>query len=340
MAKDPWDWTEADLQRLVDDQVMESLTLEYKACASLTNDDKAKEELSTDVSAFANATGGTIIYGVQEGKKDRKHLPVQLDIGYDPQILSREWLENVIQSTVHPRIEGLRIHPVPLATGRISYVVWIPQSDRGHMAADKRYYKRQNFRRVPMEDYEVRDVMHRASGPDLELVVHIQGVTIGPDVVIPVSSHRNPNDPSQRVGTMTIGATVVNHADTPAEYAVFRLFFGDGIEILALPSGFKQSDDATSCVVHTAINAIQVPGQTITLNYGIPAKMPLWSGISWGIVDHARIRLPLNQPCVFISEVRSPRMISRSTVSTLLYNGTTVSVLPMQPAHLVSSNNP
>jgi hypothetical protein len=155
--------TEADLQRLVDDAIQESLTLDYKASPALAKDSKSRDELCKDVSALANSAGGQIIYGLEE--KDQK--PFRIDDGAAGGI-SREWIEQVIDSNVQPRILGLVIVPIQLAKG-YAYVITVPQStSRGaHQAPDKKYYKRQNFQSVAMEDYEIRDVMKRATTPDL-----------------------------------------------------------------------------------------------------------------------------------------------------------------------------
>ena len=153
------------------------MTLDYKASPSLTKDNKARDELCKDVSAFANSAGGQIIYGIEE--RDRK--PVKVDQGSD---VTREWIEQVIDSNVQPRIEGLLITPVPVGNGRHAYVLTIPQASgrAPHQAPDHKYYKRQNFQSVPMEDYEIRDAFRRATTPDLyvelsfamELIANIQ----------------------------------------------------------------------------------------------------------------------------------------------------------------------
>jgi hypothetical protein len=41
--------TKADLQRLVDDNIQESLTLDYKDSAALAKDDRSRNELCKDV---------------------------------------------------------------------------------------------------------------------------------------------------------------------------------------------------------------------------------------------------------------------------------------------------
>ena len=167
--RQPWEWNETDLQSLIRDGVQESLSLDYKQSDSLSRSDGKKTELSKDVSAFANSAGGTIVYGMVE----RDQLPTELDQGFDPKDISREWLEQVINSRIQPRIDGIRIKSVDLTSthpGRVAYVVSVPQSLRApHQASDWRYYRRFNFQSVPMEDYEIRDVARRATVPVLEL---------------------------------------------------------------------------------------------------------------------------------------------------------------------------
>src|SRR5258708_28643064 len=56
---------ESDLQALVDNQVTERKTTEYKE-ALPGNADGDKKEFLADVSSFANASGGDLIYGIKE----------------------------------------------------------------------------------------------------------------------------------------------------------------------------------------------------------------------------------------------------------------------------------
>ncbi len=51
----------------------------------------------------------------------------------------------------------------------MAYVITIPQATTNapHQAPDNKYYYRQNFQSVPMEDYQVRDTMRRATTPEL-----------------------------------------------------------------------------------------------------------------------------------------------------------------------------
>lgn len=156
---------ESDLQELISLGVQESTSIEYKRCAALQNTEVSKNELSKDISAFANAAGGSIIYGMVE----ENNLPIALDIGFEAQgPIRREWLDQVIASRIQPRIDGLVIRPIPLLgvnAGRNAFVIDIPQSHTAHQAADKRYHKRHNFTVAAMEDYEIRDVLNRAKSP-------------------------------------------------------------------------------------------------------------------------------------------------------------------------------
>ena len=55
----------SDLQSLVENQVPEGKTIDYKQ-ALPGNSDSDKREFLADVSSFANAVGGNLIYGIKE----------------------------------------------------------------------------------------------------------------------------------------------------------------------------------------------------------------------------------------------------------------------------------
>ena len=163
-------WTEAKLRNFITGGIEESLTLEYKAAEALDRSEYKKKEITKDVSAMANAAGGLLIYGIGESSNaDKRYLPEKItpvNRGEFP----REWVEQIING-IRPRIDGIVIHAVNLSSGAsdVAYVVEIPQSFTAHQASDHRYYKRFNFQSVPMEDYEVRDVMFREQTPDITL---------------------------------------------------------------------------------------------------------------------------------------------------------------------------
>jgi predicted HTH transcriptional regulator len=158
--------TKADLQRLVDEALEESLTLDYKASPALTRDGKGPDELCKDVTALANSAGGQLVYGIEEDKVTRK--PSRVDDGViDPKI-TREWMEQILNSRVQPRLNGVQTARIDMENGKFGYVISVPQSQTGpHQAPDQKYYKRFDLQSVPMHDYEIKDIMRRATTPDL-----------------------------------------------------------------------------------------------------------------------------------------------------------------------------
>ncbi|TPQ31542.1 hypothetical protein C2U70_23885 [Bradyrhizobium guangdongense] len=209
--------TKADLQRLVDEGLEESLILDYKASPALSKESKARDELCKDVSAMANSAGGQIVYGIEE--KNQK--PVRVDDGNS--VVSREWIEQVIDSNVQPRIQGLIITPIKLETG-YSYVITIPQStSRGaHQAPDKKYYKRQNFQSSAMEDYEIRDIMRRTTRPDLFLKLLLPR---GDNASIQLGAHQELSEP------LALRVAVGNNSDQPAFHVVVQIAVSTEITI-------------------------------------------------------------------------------------------------------------
>ncbi|WP_158620233.1 MULTISPECIES: helix-turn-helix domain-containing protein [Corallococcus] len=182
--KKPWEWAEEDLLELINSQVQESLTLDYKASKALDRTEKVKDEITKDVSALANSAGGTLVYGIPENKQTR--MAERIDEGVDPAVVTREWLDQVINSGIQRRIDGVRIQQIPLtksSPGRVAYVVHVPQSVRApHQARDKLFYKRFEYQSKPMEEYEIRDVSRRQEVPDLRVTFHLS-----------LSGHSTPN---------------------------------------------------------------------------------------------------------------------------------------------------
>lgn len=163
------EWSFDDLTKFIAFEPRENRYVELKSSAALQRTNDRVLELSKDVSAFANSVGGIIIYGVRE---DKERGVVEIDEGVSETEISKEWLEHEIDGNVRPRIPDLIIHVIRLPNrqnDRVAYVVVIPESYTVHQAADRRYYKRYNFQKVPMEDYEVRVFMNRSRHPRMEL---------------------------------------------------------------------------------------------------------------------------------------------------------------------------
>lgn len=159
------EWDRSKLQSLIDDGIEERQDLEYKAAAALQKTDEKKREISKDVSAMANASGGTIIYGVAESQQ-HKSVPATLD-AVRRSDCSADWLSQVINGTIEPRITGVRICTVELDDSEsVAYVVEIPLSDTAHQASTLKYHRRWGTECLEMRDHEIRDVMNRRKVAD------------------------------------------------------------------------------------------------------------------------------------------------------------------------------
>lgn len=163
------EYTQADIQSLIDNNVEESVHLDFKAAPALDKNERKKEEISKDVSSFANSDGGIIVYGISENKE---HCADAFSF-VDGNEFTKEWLEQVINSKINQRIEGIEIIPVRFDNSIVKtvFVVKIPRSPNApHMCSDHRYYRRFNFSSVPMEEYEVRDLFNRRSPSSMSIL--------------------------------------------------------------------------------------------------------------------------------------------------------------------------
>lgn len=170
-------WTLDKINQYIKDGVEENLHLDYKGAGAISKKPEKKKELSKDVSAFANSDGGVIIYGVLEyNESDKKHLPEKID-PIKGQEFTKEWLEQIINSSISPRIKDIVITPIQtnnIEDNNVIYVVEIPKGITAHQSQDKRYYRRYNFESIMMDDWEIKDIINRTSKPVLEIELQAQ----------------------------------------------------------------------------------------------------------------------------------------------------------------------
>lgn len=116
--------TEADIQALIDAQVAEQKTLEYKRILPDGSNSEKKEFLA-DVSSFANTTGGYILYGIEEqAGLPTKIAGIQLD---DPDACKLR-LEDMLRNGISPRLPHVEIHSIALASGYHVLILHIQRS--------------------------------------------------------------------------------------------------------------------------------------------------------------------------------------------------------------------
>jgi hypothetical protein len=118
---------ETDLQWLVDIAFIEGSVIEYKSQLNLeTNEDI--EKVLRQVSSFANARGGDLIYGIEVSKED-KATPLkvvgQLIDNADGLI---QKIENIIRKNIRPQLSSFETRAIKLSNGNTAIVFRIKQS--------------------------------------------------------------------------------------------------------------------------------------------------------------------------------------------------------------------
>jgi hypothetical protein len=128
--------TEADLQRLVEDNVEENRQLEYKRELPGTGTEE-KKEFVRDVVSFANSAGGHIIFGIAASNgMPTAFAPISVAEIDDAKVR----LESIIRTSIEPTIQGLKIDSVKLGSGR-ALVIEIPRGLFGlHMIKNRRAF--------------------------------------------------------------------------------------------------------------------------------------------------------------------------------------------------------
>jgi len=160
-------FTEKYILDLIENEIEESIYLEFKAGDALGRSDNKRKEISKDVSAFANSDGGVIIYGLNE----KNHKAHSLSF-IDGNEFTKEWLEQIISSSIQRKISDLNIVPIRFENNidKTVYIVKIPKSfETPHMCKENRFYRRYNFESVQMEEYEIRELYNRKSIAKLQV---------------------------------------------------------------------------------------------------------------------------------------------------------------------------
>lgn len=124
LSKSIRDLTEEDLRQLIDSQVQESKTLEYKRQLP-DRLDAGKVKFLRTLAAFANTDGGDVLFGMEAEDGLPKRL-VGLQMASPDETLL--WMESVAAAAVEPRITGIQYQFVQLATGGSALVIRVPRS--------------------------------------------------------------------------------------------------------------------------------------------------------------------------------------------------------------------
>lgn len=149
---------EADLQALVGAQAPEKQTPDYKATLP-GNAESDKKDFLADVSSFANAAGGHLVYGIAEGPAPARVLTMPGLNAVDGDAAIRR-LEQIVLDGIEPRIPGLETVSVRLANGNSVIVMHVPRSwawpHRVSFSQWDRFYARRSAGKYRMDIGELR----------------------------------------------------------------------------------------------------------------------------------------------------------------------------------------
>ena len=143
----------------------ESARLEFKS-SDLFKKEKPKviEDLTREVSAFANSEGGVIVIGMRERKEGKTRVADDLDDGVAISEVPPEWLQQTVEANLSPYLPGIRFSAVRLSgarEGRVAYVIGVPKGATAYQAKDKLYYGRSEYQVQALPDHEIRLRMSR-----------------------------------------------------------------------------------------------------------------------------------------------------------------------------------
>lgn len=152
-------------QALQADDVREGPHLDYKWELPTNWNDEAKREFLADVSSFANAGGGDIVWGVEEAKDANnentgaiKALHGLPDLNEDA--VTRN-MQQILATGLDPKVPGISFRAIPTGTANVSLLVMrIPQSWIGpHMVTFRdsaKFFTRSNGRKHRLDVRELR----------------------------------------------------------------------------------------------------------------------------------------------------------------------------------------
>ncbi|TET13511.1 MAG: ATP-binding protein [Dehalococcoidia bacterium] len=333
----PWEWQQADLQALIDNEIAEDLHIEYKESRLLAREPQSAKDacvgtLTKTVSAFNNSDSGVLVIGMQERRKDNKNCPESFDEGVYESDFSKTWLVQIINSNISPSIPDLRVNLVKLAgkqEGKVACVIYVPKGTRAVQAKDLLYYQRVEDQSLPMRDFQIRDVNNRSLGPDLRMFFIIPS---GQSNQLTVSNERDKTNPFR------IAVVASNLSDTLAELALFRIILPDRLDP-SKPEGFDEIDINPRIHLQYKGREIDAYSKIYSRYYRAPESPPIFKELQPTVVGLLDITfraqyqtIPHFEPLLWVAE--SPKMEPRCGGNILITDGKHVELTVDQEARI------
>lgn len=153
------DVNRADLEALVRGEAHENRFVDYKRTVPADGENR---DLAKDIAAFANASGGDIVFGVEE-KKDASGKPlgvpekiIGVDANYDSFKLR---VEQIAANTIAPRVHGIQFSKVDGFDGGAVFILRVPRSwNAPHMitAVASPFYSRTEAGNQQLDIHQIR----------------------------------------------------------------------------------------------------------------------------------------------------------------------------------------
>ena len=149
----------SDLEKLLENSVAESRTIEYKRELPGEKDSDKKEFLA-DVSAFANTLGGDLLYGISE----KSGVPVAID-GVKIADVDEEKLkyENMIASGIEPKIR-VDLHTITVAEEKVVLLIRVAKSwlspHRVIYKGHDKFFARNSSGKYSLDTQQLRDAFN------------------------------------------------------------------------------------------------------------------------------------------------------------------------------------
>lgn len=157
--------TQADLERLITLQAQEGPHLDFKRDLPNGWNNEAKVKFMADVTAFANAGGGDIVFGMDENDDAQATAIVPQALPSADEEVRR--IQDFLLNLAEPRLPGTQVHALPASVGGVdghALIVRIPQSWAGpHRAKPNlHFYVRDGLRNRQLDVPEIRGLFLRS----------------------------------------------------------------------------------------------------------------------------------------------------------------------------------
>jgi hypothetical protein len=151
--------TASDLAALIEEQVMEGPYLDYKRDLPRL-DGSGRHDLLADISAFANSSGGDVVYGIDEDGEGKASAITPSGANADEETRR---IQDVLMNGLEPRVPGVQVHPVTVQGGFV-LIVRVPQSWAGphRVKSNQHFFIREGVRKRQLDIPEIRGLFLRS----------------------------------------------------------------------------------------------------------------------------------------------------------------------------------